>query len=154
MRFQTTFRKRQKTQKKMTTEKAKAVQKCGSTTRTDSSHSSFEESTVTRSASEISSGPTNTDSNFTLTPPPHSAGKTISFLEALIHFVKGNLGTGILAMPMAFHKAGLLVGAIALPLMAIICTHSMQMLVSDIQYTTITPSVYNMTPIRSMIGDD
>jgi len=113
----------------MTTEKAKAVQKCGSTTRTDSSHSSFEESTVTRSASEISSGPTNTDSNFTLTPPPHSAGKTISFLEALIHFVKGNLGTGILAMPMAFHKAGLLVGAIALPLMAIICTHSMQMLV-------------------------
>jgi len=74
------------------------------------------------------SGPA--DSNFTLNRSPHSTGRSISNVELLIHFVKGNLGTGILAMPSAFQKAGLWVSAVALPVMAIICTHSMQMLVN------------------------
>ena len=39
-------------------------------------------------------------------------------------------------MPSAFQKAGLWVGAVALPVMAIICTHSMQMLVSNLSDVT------------------
>jgi len=91
----------------------------------DTSSSAFSGSSG--STSDIS-GPA--DSNFVLNRSPHSTGKPISNVELLIHFVKGNLGTGIFSMPSAFQKAGLWVGAIALPVMAIICTHSMQMLVN------------------------
>jgi len=89
--------------------------------------SSSEGSGSSGSTSDMS-GPA--DSNFTLNRSPHSTGRQISNVELFIHFVKGNLGTGILAMPSAFQKAGLWVGAVALPVMAIICTHSMQMLVN------------------------
>ena len=47
----------------------------------------------------------------------------------LIHLIKGNLGTGILAMPDAMKHAGLLTGCILLPLLSIICVHSMHLLV-------------------------
>lgn len=48
----------------------------------------------------------------------------------MMHLLKGNIGTGILAMPNAFANAGLFVGTLALPIMGIICIHCMHMLLS------------------------
>ncbi|XP_054261216.1 proton-coupled amino acid transporter-like protein CG1139 isoform X3 [Macrosteles quadrilineatus] len=53
-----------------------------------------------------------------------------SNLDTMIHLLKGNIGTGILAMPDAFHNAGLLVGTLGTMLMGCICTHCMHMLVN------------------------
>lgn len=50
--------------------------------------------------------------------------------DTLIHLLKGNVGTGILAMPDAFRNAGLLLGTVGTLVMGFICTHCMHMLVS------------------------
>lgn len=50
--------------------------------------------------------------------------------QTMMHLLKGNIGSGILAMPSAFSNAGLLVGTIALPIMGIFCIHCMHMLLS------------------------
>jgi amino acid permease len=47
----------------------------------------------------------------------------------MIHLLKGNIGTGILAMPDAFKNAGLIIGTVGTLFMGIICTHCMHMLV-------------------------
>lgn len=47
----------------------------------------------------------------------------------MIHLLKGNIGTGILAMPDAFKHAGLYIGLFGTLLMGAICTHCMHMLV-------------------------
>nr|CAD7399178.1 unnamed protein product [Timema poppensis] len=52
-----------------------------------------------------------------------------SNLDTMIHLLKGNIGTGILAMPDAFRNAGLVVGTFGTLIMGIICTHCMHMLV-------------------------
>ncbi|XP_059475190.1 proton-coupled amino acid transporter-like protein CG1139 [Neocloeon triangulifer] len=49
--------------------------------------------------------------------------------DTLIHLLKGNVGTGILAMPDAFHNAGLVLGTFGTLVMGFICTHCMHMLV-------------------------
>jgi len=53
-----------------------------------------------------------------------------SNFDTLVHLLKGNIGTGILAMPDAFKNAGLYVGLFGTMIMGIICTHCMHMLVS------------------------
>jgi proton-coupled amino acid transporter len=55
----------------------------------------------------------------------------------MIHLLKGNIGTGILAMPDAFKNAGLIVGTVGTLLMGIICTHCMHMLVRSAVLITI-----------------
>lgn len=52
-----------------------------------------------------------------------------SNFDTLIHLLKGNIGTGILAMPDAFKNAGLLFGVFCTLIMGTICTHCMHMLV-------------------------
>lgn len=49
--------------------------------------------------------------------------------ETLTHLLKASLGTGILAMPIAFSYAGLVGGIIATVLTALICTHCAYVLV-------------------------
>ncbi|XP_055636354.1 proton-coupled amino acid transporter-like protein CG1139 isoform X2 [Toxorhynchites rutilus septentrionalis] len=49
--------------------------------------------------------------------------------DTMVHLLKGNIGTGILAMPDAFKNAGLYVGLIGTLLMGAICTHCMHILV-------------------------
>ncbi|XP_014483363.1 PREDICTED: proton-coupled amino acid transporter 4 [Dinoponera quadriceps] len=49
--------------------------------------------------------------------------------DTLTHLLKASLGTGILAMPIAFKNAGLLVGIFATILVAFICTHCAYILV-------------------------
>ncbi|XP_055386340.1 proton-coupled amino acid transporter-like protein CG1139 isoform X2 [Condylostylus longicornis] len=53
-----------------------------------------------------------------------------SNLDTMIHLLKGNIGTGILAMPDAFKNAGLYVGLFGTLIMGAICTHCMHMLVN------------------------
>ncbi|KOB66436.1 Uncharacterized protein OBRU01_18448, partial [Operophtera brumata] len=47
----------------------------------------------------------------------------------MIHLLKGNIGTGILAMPDAFKNAGLIFGVFGTLFMGAICTHCMHMLI-------------------------
>ncbi|XP_055533959.1 proton-coupled amino acid transporter-like protein pathetic [Wyeomyia smithii] len=48
---------------------------------------------------------------------------------SLIHLLKSSLGTGILAMPVAFKNAGLIFGAIGTVIIGLICTHCVHVLV-------------------------
>nr|XP_012146268.1 PREDICTED: proton-coupled amino acid transporter 4 isoform X3 [Megachile rotundata]XP_012146269.1 PREDICTED: proton-coupled amino acid transporter 4 isoform X3 [Megachile rotundata] len=50
-------------------------------------------------------------------------------MDTLIHLLKGSLGTGILAMPMAFKNAGLLFGLFATFFIGAICTYCVHILV-------------------------
>jgi len=50
--------------------------------------------------------------------------------DTAIHLLKGNIGTGILAMPEAFKNAGLTVGTIGLVVIGVICVHTMHLLVN------------------------
>ncbi|EEB19793.1 proton-coupled amino acid transporter, putative [Pediculus humanus corporis] len=52
-----------------------------------------------------------------------------SNLDTLIHLLKGNIGTGILAMPDAFRNSGLIVGFFSTLIIGAICTHCMHILV-------------------------
>lgn len=48
--------------------------------------------------------------------------------ETLVHLVKGAMGTGVLAMPNAFHFSGYVVGSIGTIVAGIVCTYCMHML--------------------------
>ncbi|CAH0392886.1 unnamed protein product [Bemisia tabaci] len=52
-----------------------------------------------------------------------------SNLDTLIHLLKGNIGTGILAMADAFRNAGLYLGLVCTLCLGAICTHCMHMLI-------------------------
>ncbi|XP_063239964.1 proton-coupled amino acid transporter-like protein pathetic isoform X2 [Bacillus rossius redtenbacheri] len=52
-----------------------------------------------------------------------------SDMDTLIHLLKGSLGSGILAMPLAFLNAGLLFGVIATFIIAFVCTYCVHVLV-------------------------
>ncbi|VVC34124.1 Hypothetical protein CINCED_3A014349 [Cinara cedri] len=52
-----------------------------------------------------------------------------SNFDTMVHLLKGNIGTGILAMPDAFRNSGWVVGLICTILLGAICTHCMHILV-------------------------
>ncbi|XP_076161509.1 proton-coupled amino acid transporter-like protein acs [Ptiloglossa arizonensis] len=55
---------------------------------------------------------------------------TTSF-ETLLHLLKGSLGTGILAMPRAFHNSGYAVGIVATIVIGLLCTYCIRILVTS-----------------------
>ncbi|KAG9508934.1 Proton-coupled amino acid transporter 1 [Fragariocoptes setiger] len=57
-----------------------------------------------------------------------------NFGQSLMHLIKCNLGTGLLAMPAAFANCGLIYAFIGLPVLAIIATYCVHLLIKSAQY--------------------
>lgn len=54
-----------------------------------------------------------------------------NYMQSLMHMIKGNLGTGILAMPASFAHTGLVNAIIGLPVLCLIATYCVNILVSS-----------------------
>lgn len=52
-----------------------------------------------------------------------------TYFDTLFHLLKGSLGTGILAMPMAFANAGYIVGLVGTVIIGLLCTYCMKLLI-------------------------
>merc|ERR1711997_960065 len=66
-------------------------------------------------------------------PEEEVRSNTISNIETVIHLVKGNIGIGVLTMPIAMSCAGLVGGVLGMIFVALVTIHCMHLLVSSAQ---------------------
>ncbi|XP_059079613.1 proton-coupled amino acid transporter 2-like isoform X2 [Tigriopus californicus] len=85
------------------------------------------------------------DTSVSFDPADERGPDVISNFDTIVHMLKGNIGTGILAMPDAIKNSGLTVGNIGLVLMGIICVHCMHMLVKSAQELCRRVKVHSLT---------
>ena len=71
--------------------------------------------------------------------------KRISNSDTIIHLLKGNIGTGILAMPDALKNSGILFGCVGLVFMSVICVRCMHMLVKSASFLSHRMGVRKLT---------
>ena len=55
---------------------------------------------------------------------------SISNMETIIHILKGNIGIGVLTLPMALRNSGLIFGSLGLIFIAYLCVYCMMLLVN------------------------
>ncbi|XP_045458657.1 proton-coupled amino acid transporter-like protein CG1139 [Melitaea cinxia] len=85
---------------------------------------------VSDSAEASSPLPTKDEAEEDYDPHRHrQVSKPTNNIETLVHLLKCSLGTGILAMPQAFARSGLVTGVIATVLVGILVTHCLHVLV-------------------------
>lgn len=56
-----------------------------------------------------------------------------SFTQGLMHLIKGNLGTGVLAMPASFSHAGLVNSIIGLPILCLVALYCVHLIIKTSQ---------------------
>lgn len=76
-----------------------------------------------------------------------------SYTETMMNLIQANIGPGLLAMPLAFKNAGLLVGTLGLWIMACICTHCIHILI-DSYNLVYGPHVDGNDPNKKIGYDD
>jgi proton-coupled amino acid transporter len=69
--------------------------------------------------------------------------KGTSNLETLMHIIKANIGTGVLAMPLAFKNGGLIFSSIWLWIMAAVCIHCMHILLNCYKHVMVNYAKQN-----------
>ncbi|KAK6172526.1 hypothetical protein SNE40_016162 [Patella caerulea] len=67
--------------------------------------------------------------DYSINVESETAERNNSYMQSMMNLIKGNIGTGILAMPIAVSYAGLWVGTVGIVLIGVIATHCMHLLV-------------------------
>ena len=91
------------------------------------------------------------DAETTATPATHSFVKedrddelAISNFETIIHILKGNIGIGVLTLPMAIRNSGLIFGSLGLALIAYLCVYCMTLLVKAAHKVSVSLTCFSL----------